>query len=115
MKRMDVDPLFNRVPRPVLAPMMALAPGFQRTPEGGLPVADLVPTHHDDLALIRELADTERDYAVVPSEVLLGGGKSPAYLKDAPDELSAVLPQVRRVTLPASNTRPLRTKTTQLR
>jgi hypothetical protein len=37
----------------------------------------------------------------VPSEALLpGGGKSPAYLKDALDDLSAVLPHVRRVTFP---------------
>jgi pimeloyl-ACP methyl ester carboxylesterase len=101
MKGMDVDPLFSRVPRPVLAPMMALALRFQRTPEGDVPIAGLVPSQHYDFALIRELADTQRDYAAVSSEVLLlGGGKSPAYLKDALDELSAVLPHARRVTFP---------------
>ncbi|WP_328603772.1 alpha/beta hydrolase [Amycolatopsis sp. NBC_00345] len=101
LKGMDVDPLFSRVPRFVLAPMMALALRLQRTAEGDVPIAALVPTQHFDLALVRELADTQRDYAAVPAEVLLlGGGKSPAYLKGALDELAAVLPHAHRVTFP---------------
>lgn len=47
------------------------------------------------------MADTAKDYAALDTQVLLlGGTKSPAYLRVALDELAAVLPQARRISFP---------------
>jgi pimeloyl-ACP methyl ester carboxylesterase len=69
-------------------------------PEGDVPIAELVPTQHFDIGLMREVADTVGDYASLESEVLLlGGTKGPTFLKVALDALAATLPHAQRVTL----------------
>ncbi|GAB3583166.1 hypothetical protein GCM10027445_57550 [Amycolatopsis endophytica] len=51
--------------------------------------------------LVEEMTDTARDYAKLGSRVLLlGGVKSPAFLRAALDELSVVLPHAQRITFP---------------
>ncbi|NRQ30254.1 alpha/beta hydrolase [Nonomuraea sp. NN258] len=58
----------------------------------------LVRTFHHDMELVIETKDQWRRYADVRADVLLmGGGRSPAYLKTALDELERVLPEARRV------------------
>ncbi len=101
-KGMGNNPVFARIPRPVLAPLLALGARLQRGPaEDEVPIAELIPTQHYDLRIVAELADTAADYAVLDAEVLLlGGTKSAGYLTVALDELASVLPHARRVTLP---------------
>lgn len=53
------------------------------------------------MRLVEELAGTARDYANLGSRVLLlGGSKSPAFLRIALDELSAEIPHAHRITFP---------------
>jgi hypothetical protein len=62
---------------------------------------DLVPTMHYDAQLIMHSDGTLRTFASTPAQVLLlGGSKSPAYLKTSLDALAGVLPHPRRVELP---------------
>lgn len=64
----------------------------------------LVPTFHYDAQLVIETLDQWRRFEGVNAEVLLmGGGRSPAFLKTALDELEHVLPHAKRVEFPALN------------
>ena len=68
---------------------------------GDVTMRMLAPTLHYDFALVAEMAETLATFKVVPAEVLLlGGGKSPAWLKAALDALMTVLPHAQRVTFP---------------
>jgi pimeloyl-ACP methyl ester carboxylesterase len=61
----------------------------------------LARTLHDDFTLVAEMAESlERFRAVQANVLLLGGGKSPRYLKVALDALEQVLPHVQRVGFP---------------
>ncbi|MEU4575135.1 alpha/beta hydrolase [Nonomuraea sp. NPDC023979] len=76
-------------------------PGWLLKPIVRLMLGDmlrLVPTFHYDAQLIIETTDQWRRFAGIKADVLLmGGGKSPAYLKGALDELKRVLPDAERV------------------
>jgi pimeloyl-ACP methyl ester carboxylesterase len=100
LKGLGVEPVFGRIPRFVLAPLMPMVLRAQReVPEGDVPIAELVPTQQFEVRLIREMADTVNDYSAVESQVLLlDGAKSPSYFAVPLDALSAVLPHARRVT-----------------
>ncbi|WP_214416489.1 alpha/beta fold hydrolase [Sphaerisporangium fuscum] len=64
----------------------------------------LVPTFHYDARLVVETLDQWRRYEDVKADVLLmGGGRSPAYMKTALDALEQVLPHVERVEFPKLN------------
>jgi hypothetical protein len=92
--------VLGRLPRLVLVPLMTLGAHLQRDgAEDDVPIAALIPTQRFDLQVVREMADTAKDYAALDGQVLLlGGTKSPAYLSVALDELAAVLPHARRLT-----------------
>ena len=65
-----------------------------------VPLRALVPTMHYDAQLVIETEGTLQTFKATPAEVLLlGGAKSPAYLKSSLDALSRVLPNSRRVEL----------------
>ncbi|GII31532.1 alpha/beta fold hydrolase [Planotetraspora mira] len=102
MKGLGAEPVFVRVPRFVLVPLMAFGSGLRRDlPEDDVPVAELVPTQHYDMHIIREVADTLEDYATLRASVLLlGGTRSPAYFDAALQRLAAVVPHARSITLP---------------
>jgi pimeloyl-ACP methyl ester carboxylesterase len=102
LKGTGVEPALARLPRFVLVPLIAMGMRAQRDlPEGDVPIAELVPTQHFDMRVVRDMAGTVGDYAALGSRVLLlGGTKSPAYLGVALDELSTALPHARRVTFP---------------
>jgi hypothetical protein len=102
LKGLGVEPVLGRIPHFVLTPLMPIALRAQRElPEDDVSIEELAPTHHYDMQLIREMADTVEDYRAVESPVLLlNGAKSPAYFGVALDALSAVLPHARRVTFP---------------
>jgi hypothetical protein len=66
-----------------------------------VPLKALVPTMHYDAQLVVESEGSLASFRGVRAEVLLlGGSKSPAYLKKSLLGLERVLPNVRRVTLP---------------
>jgi pimeloyl-ACP methyl ester carboxylesterase len=99
LRGLRVAPALDLVPRPVLVALLSLGTRLQATAPGDVPIPDLVPTLRHDLRMVAELADTTADYATLTADVLLmGGGRSPAYLGTALDEVERVLPHSRRVT-----------------
>jgi len=68
---------------------------------GDVTMRSLAPTLHYDFQLVSEMAEqAERFRALHVDTLLLGGSKSPAYLKQALDALEQVIPQARRVEFP---------------
>ncbi|MEU4421935.1 alpha/beta hydrolase [Actinoplanes sp. NPDC024001] len=83
-------------PRAAVIPMMGLV---MRAGEGRQ-IGELVPTMRLDAAVVQDAAGPLNLYAGVTAEtLLLGGERSPAYLKGVLNGLEPVLPRVRRVTL----------------
>jgi pimeloyl-ACP methyl ester carboxylesterase len=65
-----------------------------------VPLQVLVPTMHYDAQLVLETEGRLDTFASTPASVLLlGGSKSPAYLKTSLDALASVLPRAQRVEL----------------
>jgi pimeloyl-ACP methyl ester carboxylesterase len=63
-----------------------------------VPIKALVATMHYDVLLVRESESRLEDFRSVPAKVLLlGGSKSPRYLKETLDALEKVLPHEERV------------------
>jgi pimeloyl-ACP methyl ester carboxylesterase len=61
----------------------------------------LAPTLHYDFQLVAEMAESLERFRAVPAKVLLlGGSKSPKYLKIALNALEKTLPHVQRIELP---------------
>jgi pimeloyl-ACP methyl ester carboxylesterase len=93
-----------RAPHIVLAAAMGvmLRRGDARARRAGAPpISDLVAAMRDDIRIVKESEGPLDRFASIQCEVLLlGGAKSPAYLEAALHGLEAVLPNVRRVTLP---------------
>ncbi|GAA4257335.1 alpha/beta fold hydrolase [Dactylosporangium darangshiense] len=102
LKGLGTEPVFARVPRAVLTPVIALGlrvQGGARPDEAS--IAELVPTERYDMRIVAEMADTAPDYARLPARVLLlGGTRGPGFLARALDELERVLPHAERRTLP---------------
>ena len=100
MRGLRVDRIMSRVPHAV-APLMDWMLHRERPAPGDVAIRDLVPTFHYDVGIVEETADRVGDYASVQADVLLiGGGKSPAFLGHSLDALQAGLPNCRRMTLP---------------
>jgi len=100
MRGLRTDRAMSRVPHAV-APLMDWMLRRERPEPGDVAIRDLVPTFHYDMAIIEETADRAGDYASVQADVLLiGGGKSPAFLAHSLDALEAVLHNCHRMTLP---------------
>src|SRR5262245_1155234 len=101
LKGTGVEPVFGRLPRFLLAPIMAAGLRTIRARSADeVSIADLVPTQGFDMRIIAELADTTADYATVRSRVLLlRGTKSPRYLRMPIDARASVLPRARSMTL----------------
>jgi len=100
LKGTRTEPVFARLPRFMLAPIMAIGLRTQTQRPDGVTIADLIPTQHFDMRIVQDMADTGPEYALLQARVLLlGGTKSPDYLSVALRELAAVLPRARQVTL----------------
>ncbi|MBL7254869.1 alpha/beta fold hydrolase [Paractinoplanes lichenicola] len=90
-------------PRVLLTPLVRL--GMQldardNRPADYTPFGKLVPTMRQDATVVAESAGPLTRFAAVEAEtLLLGGERSPAYLKGVLNGLEPVLPHVRRVTL----------------
>ncbi len=92
--------LFNALPDWVLERLTAkmMQQEDQHAAPGALTMRRLAPTLHYDFQLVAEMAETLENFRAVRAEVLLlGGSKSPAWLKVALDALEKVLPRVTRI------------------
>jgi pimeloyl-ACP methyl ester carboxylesterase len=97
---LEIEPLLSWFPRFVLVPFLAIGARLQGNGSGdNVPIRALIPTERFDMRLVAELADTARDYTSLGTRVLLlGGTKSPAFLKIALDELAVAVPHTHRIT-----------------
>jgi pimeloyl-ACP methyl ester carboxylesterase len=96
--------IFNHIPRWLLERLtnMAMKSEEKKTKDGDVTMRMLAPTLHYDFQLVAEMAETLETFTALRADVLLlGGGKSPAYLKRALDALEKVVPHVRRIEFPA--------------
>jgi pimeloyl-ACP methyl ester carboxylesterase len=93
-------PVFNYVPRLLLELMvnMAMAQEAKKGSGGYVPMKALAPTLHYDFQIVAEMSGKLESFRAMPAEILLlGGSKSPAYLKAALDTLEKIIPRVKRV------------------
>ncbi len=93
-------PVFNAIPRRVLELLtnMAMKSEDKKARGGDVTMRMLAPTLHYDFELVAEMRGKLESFRAVRTEaLLLGGSKSPAYLKAALDALERVLPRVKRV------------------
>jgi pimeloyl-ACP methyl ester carboxylesterase len=104
MKGAQMGPAaFDLVPRWLLERMtgLMLRSEDRKAAAGDVTMRMLAPTIHNDFQLVVETQDAVDRFSGVKARVLLlGGSKSPAYLKRALDALEAVLPDATRHELP---------------
>lgn len=96
-------PLFKAMPRWLLElfTSMAMKQEAKKGAGGYVPMRELASTLHYDFQLVKEMSGKLQSFGAVGVDVLLlGGSKSPAYLKTALDGLEKVLPHVKRVEFP---------------
>jgi len=96
-------PFFDLIPRWLLARLtqMMLANADKTAKPGDVTVRILAPTLHYDFQLAIGSDGPLQRFGGIPADVLLlGGGKSPAYLKAALDALAKVFPNAERVEFP---------------
>ena len=90
-------PIFNAMPRWLLESLTgsAIKSEARKAKPGDMTMATLAPTLHYDFALVTAMSGHFQDFKNVHAEVLLlGGSKSPAYLKHALGSLEKVLPHL---------------------
>ncbi len=91
--------VFRYVPRPVLQKLtsMAMASEDRKATADDVTMRMLAPNLHYDFRIVAETDGRLGDFAAVAVPVLLlGGSKSPAYLRTALDGLEKVLPRAER-------------------
>jgi pimeloyl-ACP methyl ester carboxylesterase len=99
--------LLNFVPRFLLELLVNVGLAFEGTPREDvenryLTMRELAPTLHCDFAIIREKSPLVESFKDINMNVLLlGGGMSPAYFKEALDALELVVPKTSRIEFPA--------------
>jgi len=96
-------PVMNKLPDWLLRPLvrMGMRAETRKAAPDTFTMQQAAPTVAGDFRLVREVAgDVERFRNVQVPVLLLGGGKSPRYLKDALDALERILPHNRRVEFP---------------
>lgn len=96
-------PIFNHIPRWPLEQLtnVAMASEEKNAKPEAVTMRALAPTLHYDFQLIAEMQGTMESFAAIQADVLLlGGSKSPAYLRASVDALAKVLPDATRIELP---------------
>jgi pimeloyl-ACP methyl ester carboxylesterase len=96
-------PIFNLMPRWLLERLttMAMASEDKNARAGEVTMRMLAPTLHYDFQLAVELSGKQERFRDLRAEVLLlGGSKSPPYLKTALDALERILPHATRIEFP---------------
>ena len=96
-------PVFNAIPRWLLELLttMSMKQEEKNAKSGDITMRALAPTLHYDFRLVAEMADSMEKFRGIQQKVLLlGGDKSPAWLKVALDALATTIPHVKRVEFP---------------
>jgi len=96
-------PIFNAMPRWLLELLTTLTMKQEdkKARDGDITMRMLAPTLHYDFQLVAQMAEAHRNFKAIRAEVLLlGGSKSPAWLKAALDALEQALPHARRIEFP---------------
>jgi pimeloyl-ACP methyl ester carboxylesterase len=96
-------PVFNAIPSWLLELLttMTMKQEEKNAKPGDVTMRALAPTLHYDFQLVAEMAEElEKLRAVQPGVLLLGGDRSPAWLKLALDALMVTLPHVERIEFP---------------
>ncbi len=96
-------PIFNIMPRWLLELLTSLVMKSEdKKAQGGyVPMRTLASLQHHDFQLAVEMSGRLESFRAVRAEVLLlGGSKSPAFLKAALDDLEQVLPRAKRIEFP---------------
>ncbi len=91
--------IFSHIPRWLLGPLTnaAMVGEDRRATGNDVTMRMLAPTLHYDFQLIAEMEGSLESVKAITAEVLLlGGSKSPAYLKASVDGLARVLPNTTR-------------------
>jgi pimeloyl-ACP methyl ester carboxylesterase len=99
-------PIFNVMPRWLLELLtsMLMASEDKKAKGDDVPMRALAPTLHYDFQLVVEMSGKLESFRAIRAGVLLlGGSKSPAFLKAALDTLEKVFPHAKRVELPGLN------------
>jgi pimeloyl-ACP methyl ester carboxylesterase len=100
LKGTQTSPILASAPSFLLAPLFRFmfAQDRKNHPRGDIPLEDIVPTMRRDVQLAKDSEGALQSFGAVDADVLLmGGGKSPPYLRLALDELEAILPRAQRV------------------
>ncbi len=95
-------PVFDRIPRWLLERLTGsmLASEEKRAKPGDVTVRMLAPTLHYDFALALETQGMIERFGDIRADVLLlGGSKSPPFLRESVDLLARLMPRARRVEL----------------
>lgn len=104
MKAAQMGPaIFNIIPGWLLQPLTNMAMKQEEKKGTGqyIPMRQLAPTLQYDFQVVLETSGPVDSFRSISAEVLLlGGSKSPAYLKTGLDALEKVLPHVTRVEFP---------------
>jgi pimeloyl-ACP methyl ester carboxylesterase len=97
-------PIFNAIPRWLLERLTTLMMASEeKKVAGDGTMRMLAPTLHYDFQLAAEMEGSLERFRAVGAEVLLlGGSRSPAYLKAGLDALETILPRVRRIVFPGA-------------
>ncbi len=93
----------SRLPRWLLLPLLKWYLSREKKPllPNDIPMSALIPTQRFDGLLVKEMDGSLENFAKVRIEVLLlGGAKSPAFLRDILDALNHTLPHVKRIEYP---------------
>jgi pimeloyl-ACP methyl ester carboxylesterase len=96
-------PIFNSMPRWLLELLVKMVMAQEDKKGSGeyLLMRALAPTLQYDFQVVVEMSGALESFRAINAEVfLLGGSKSPAYLKVALDALEKVLPHVTRIEFP---------------
>jgi pimeloyl-ACP methyl ester carboxylesterase len=105
MRGAEMGPGWMRaLPTPILTRLVAMGMRQEANkPAGDYPtMGELAPTIHNDFAIVTASSGRADDYRSIAADVLLmGGGKSPAFLKQALTDLARVLPNAKRIELAA--------------
>ena len=104
MKGAQLGPrAFNAMPRWLLELIttMTMKQEEKKAEAGDVTMRMLAPTLHYDFQLVAQMAETLKNFQAIRAEVLLlGGSKSPAWLKAALDALAKTLPHAKRIEFP---------------
>jgi pimeloyl-ACP methyl ester carboxylesterase len=103
MRGAEMGPAFFRaLPKALTARLVGMGMAQEaKRPAGTYPtMSELAPTLHADFAIVTASSGRVDDYGSIRAEVILmGGSKSPAFLKRALADVARVLPGARRVEL----------------